>query len=142
MNKEEIIGLCEFLKIHGYENIDNISKFIFELEQENKKLNGAIQTYDILLKSSIEENQDLKKQIENNIKINIADHKYASKCEDKVITLEAHQKEFIKYLEDEIESYELTSDLIFNHNKEMKIYKDILQKYKSIIGVEDENKRN
>lgn len=27
-------------------------------------------------------------------------------------------------------------------NKEMKIYKDILQKYKSIIGVEDENKRN
>ena len=63
MNKKEILGLCELLKLHGYENTDNISKFIFGLQQENKKLNGAIQTYDILLKSNIEENQQLKIQI-------------------------------------------------------------------------------
>lgn len=63
MSKKEIMGLCEFLKIHGYENTDNISKFIFELQCENKKLNGAIQTYDILLKSNIEENKQLKIQI-------------------------------------------------------------------------------
>lgn len=63
MNKKEILGLCEFLKLHGYENTDNISKFIFGLQQENKQLNGAIQTYDILLKSNIEENQQLKIQI-------------------------------------------------------------------------------
>ena len=31
-----------------------------QLQQENKKLNGAIQTYDILLKSNIEENKQLK----------------------------------------------------------------------------------
>lgn len=31
-----------------------------QLEQENKKLNGAIQTYDILLKSNTEENKQLK----------------------------------------------------------------------------------
>ena len=31
-----------------------------KLQQENKKLNGAIQTYDILLKSNIEENKRLK----------------------------------------------------------------------------------
>ena len=60
MNKKEILGLCEFLKLHGYENTDNISKFIFGLQQENKKLNGTIQTYDILLKSNIEENKQLK----------------------------------------------------------------------------------
>lgn len=60
MNKKEIMGLCEFLKIYGYENTDNISKFIFELEQENKRLTGAIQTYDILLKSNVEENKRLK----------------------------------------------------------------------------------
>ena len=30
------------------------------LQQENKKLNGAIQTYDILLKSNVEENKRLK----------------------------------------------------------------------------------
>lgn len=34
-----------------------------QLQQENKKLNGTIQTYDILLKSNIEENQQLKIQI-------------------------------------------------------------------------------
>lgn len=31
-----------------------------ELKQENKRLNGTIQTYDILLKSNVEENQQLK----------------------------------------------------------------------------------
>ena len=38
MNKKEILGLCEFVKLHGYENTDNISKFIVGLQQENKKL--------------------------------------------------------------------------------------------------------
>ena len=38
MNKKEILGLCEFLKLHGYENTDNIPKFIFGLQQENKQL--------------------------------------------------------------------------------------------------------
>ena len=38
-------------------------EWINQLQQENKKLNGAIQTYDILLKSNIEENQQLKIQI-------------------------------------------------------------------------------
>lgn len=38
MNKKEILGLCEFLKLHGYENTDNISKFIFGLQQENKQI--------------------------------------------------------------------------------------------------------
>lgn len=51
---------------------------------------------------------------------------------------EKHQKEFIAYLENEIQSCELTCDLIFNHNKEMKIYKIILLKYKEIIGEKDE----
>lgn len=37
---------------------------IIEFLQENKRLNGAIQTYDILLKSNIEENKKLKVQIE------------------------------------------------------------------------------
>lgn len=53
-------------------NNENIGQFITinnkkyhlccieQLQQENKKLNGAIQTYDILLKSNIEENKQLK----------------------------------------------------------------------------------
>ena len=34
-----------------------------KLQQENKKLNGAIQTYDILLKSNVEENKKLKDKL-------------------------------------------------------------------------------
>ena len=34
---------------------------IEQLQQENKKLNGTIQTYDILLKANVEENKQLKK---------------------------------------------------------------------------------
>lgn len=40
--------------------IDDLIKHLFELQQENKKLNGAIQTYDILLKANTEENKRLK----------------------------------------------------------------------------------
>ena len=32
----------------------------WELQKENKRLNGAIQTYDILLRSNVEENKQLK----------------------------------------------------------------------------------
>lgn len=60
----------EFLKPQIYSTLDeyetrcNVTKEIIEeieqLQQENKKLNGTIQTYDILLKSNIEENKQLK----------------------------------------------------------------------------------
>ena len=47
-----------------YENysseVERMQKCIDELQQENKKLNGVIQTYDILLKSNVEENKQLK----------------------------------------------------------------------------------
>ena len=36
----------------------------WELQEENKRLNGAIQTYDILLKSNVEENKQLKNLID------------------------------------------------------------------------------
>lgn len=39
-------------------------KEIENLQQENKKLNGAIQTYDILLKANTQENKKLKKVID------------------------------------------------------------------------------
>ena len=83
----------------------------------------------------LKENQELKKQLEE---IN----KMIEKCgfvniEQVMLSycgLIAQQKEFIKYLEDEIQSCEAVSDLLFNSNKEMKVYEKILQKYKEIIG--------
>ena len=108
-----------------------------QLEEANKKLylctpeipqnvHGKYVSYVDL----VFENQELKKQLENNSKINVADHKYASECEDKVIVLETQQKEFIKYLQDMLD-YE---NDIFSVVR----VKDVLQKYKEIIGVSDE----
>ena len=57
-------------------NNENIGQFITinnkkyhlccieQLQQENKKLNGTIQTYDILLKANVEENKKLKNLID------------------------------------------------------------------------------
>ena len=86
----------------------------------------------------IEENKELKKQLEE--KENIACNWKDSCLENagKIEILETQQKEFIRYLEDEIQSCEAVSDLLFNSNKEMKVYEEILKKYKSIIGVSDE----
>lgn len=93
--------------------------------------------YDSIIKL-IKENQELKKQLENNSKINVSDHKYASTCEDKVIILETQQKEFIKYLEKRykdvtsvIGSYGSNTDLLYGKKY---MLEEILQKYKEIIG--------
>lgn len=42
----------------------DIKPLLDKLQQENKKLNGTIQTYDILLKSNIEENKQLQERME------------------------------------------------------------------------------
>ena len=70
MNKEELIGKLQMVyvgdinalnELIGY--YDGLKQGIEELQQENKKLNGAIQTYDILLKSNVEENKKLKDKL-------------------------------------------------------------------------------
>ena len=62
MNKKEILGLCEFLKLHGYENTDNISKFIFGLQQENKILKENEENNDKVVDKVNWENMLLKKE--------------------------------------------------------------------------------
>ena len=119
-----------------------------ELKEQNKKefadyIKFKKEQYDEYLEKVnkfIKENQELKKQLENNSKINVADHKYASTCEDKVIILETQQKEFIKYLEDEIKELqkiketELDYDFLQDVISQLLVCKDVLQKYKEIIG--------
>lgn len=62
MNKKEILGLCEFLKLNGYENTDNISKSIFELQQENKILKENAENNDKVVDKVNWENMLLKKE--------------------------------------------------------------------------------
>lgn len=89
------------------------------------------------------ENEGLKKQLgycycnRTDCSSRIKDSKvYDSLVQEQ----EVQQKKFINYLEDEIHSCEAVSDLLFNSNKEMKVYKEILQKYREVIGVSDEKK--
>lgn len=127
--KDMVLELKEEVEILK-ENAKNNDKVVDNVNWENQ-----------LLKK---ENQELKKQLENNSKINVADHKYASTCEDKVIILETQQKEFIKYLEDEIKELqeiketELDCDILKDVIPELLVCKDVLQKYKEIIGDKDE----
>ena len=61
-----ISGASEEELIEAIGRADVLLEFmpkIKQLQQENKKLNGAIQTYDILLKANTEENKKLKEII-------------------------------------------------------------------------------
>ena len=49
------------LCVNGYISIDTLNNYV-KLQQENQQLKGAIQTYDILLKANVEENQHLKEE--------------------------------------------------------------------------------
>lgn len=91
----------------------------------------------------IKENQELKKQLEEKNKKYIPGE-YAtetfSKTIDENILLKNQQKDFIKYLEEEIKTLEKdifeTVDDMDIYMKQVKslIIEEILQKYKSIIG--------
>ncbi len=80
---------------------------------------------------------ELKEQLVNNSKINVADHKYASNCEDKVIELESQLKqrdevidEAIKYINHVQYDPELRSHVFgITFAGTMKLL-EILQKYK------------
>ena len=120
-----------------------------ELIKEDKNLNGAYICISQYLYLVEKENQELKKKLEEKqnpfkgIFAQVNDDTLLRDCGNmnaEINELKNQQKEFIKYLEDEIHSCEVVSDLLFNSNKEMKVYKDILQKYREIIGVLDEKK--
>lgn len=55
-NKRKAV-IEEWFNCNDFEYSD---RYIKQLQEENKKLNGAIQTYAILLKANIEENKQLK----------------------------------------------------------------------------------
>lgn len=62
--KEHTRNQKRMYRIHKQdEKIHDLELIIGKLQQENKQLNGTIQTYDILLKSNIEENKQLKDKL-------------------------------------------------------------------------------
>lgn len=61
---------------------------INNLIKENKKLNGAIQTYDILLKSNIEENKQLKEELKYTVPIVEHNKIVSKKLKERIKELE------------------------------------------------------
>lgn len=58
VRKEETITELE------QEQVPYTNEYADKVDKENRKLNGAIQTYDILLKANVEENKQLKERLE------------------------------------------------------------------------------
>lgn len=66
LNELVLLDIIEFLQKDRQQWINQFSKThneSVEIQAKNKKLNGAIQTYDILLKANVEENKQLKEAI-------------------------------------------------------------------------------
>ena len=158
MNKEEL--LKEIMKLPKIEtnnsisamNVINVDDLMSAVDRLNK-----IPDYNDLLK----ENKELKKQLENTINSYTEEHNLRHNSDLKLDLLKTQQKEFINYLEDKIDicdcfldtvksdlentPYRVMSSIkkyITNRIKEneiaYKVYKEILQKYKSIIGASDD----
>lgn len=132
------------------EDIKTIQGYIEMIEKENQKLKEKVDKYenpeDMTLmmmwctEKVKDENKELKKQLEDYIKSNMKlkeelsnkRKEYQDTYKDVRIEIKEYktqQKEFIKYLEDEIENSTFLKPSL----------KMILQKYKEIIGVSDEN---
>lgn len=120
MNKEEI---DYWLKLFSDNNYAFMSK-------DGKKIT-LFKVFDKLKKLQ-QENQELKKQLKDKTEDykRIKDN-FDSKV-DVLTEIDTQQKEFVKYLEDE--SKEVYRDGGLRQN----IFRQILQKYKEIIGGSDE----
>lgn len=87
-----------------------------------------------------QENQELKKRLETVRK----KYEFEVKTRDKVYKMlrrkDSQQKEFIEWLESNLEALEMCDRelILTNNKKEIKAYKEVLSKYKETIGGLDE----
>lgn len=111
MNKEEVLNaflLANIPEIITQEEFDDVKKSIRELQQEN---------------------QELKKQLED------SKNTYLLRLDSVITTYKNQQKEFIDYLENEIDRLEKTEFYIDSIQKAaIETHKHNLSKYREIIG--------
>lgn len=120
--------------------INEIQELKKQLEEANKKLylctpeipqnvHGKYVSYVDL----VNEMYELKKQVEERTKMYQNAYDYSQKMEGKAIILETQQKEFIKYLEDEIQRKRKKSTTLTSFKRNVVPLQHCLQKYKEII---------
>lgn len=137
------------------ESIQQIETLIEAWQLDEADLN---QTDINAMQTLLEENQKLKKQVEvsnelvaqstlTEMKLRNEFNRWKKEYQDtyKDVRIEikeykTQQKEFIKYLEDEIERKRKNATCMFEYNDTVLPLKEVLQEYKEIIGVSDEKK--
>lgn len=141
---EKQIDLCS--KLNDYKHLEE-HQIILNLIKENKELKEKYENAVADYETTMAEKNELKKQVEERTKMYQNAYDYSQKMEGKAIILEAQQKEFINYLEDEIKNTQikwgnkLTEKGYIDIAMTVRAYQIILQKYKEIIGVLDENNK-
>ena len=147
--------------------LDNYMKTVnpnFDLHIEKGTIEMNNEYYNLLeekMARLINQNQELKKQLEERTKMYQNAYDYSQKMEGKAIILEAQQKEFIKYLENRIDICDGFLDTVKSDLQEIsygaisvnktyittrikeneiahKVYEEILRKYREIIGGKSE----
>lgn len=148
MNKEVIDALhmllhCS-LKDTEYETqkeqFEIIKNYINNLQQENQQLKEQLDNY------QNKYNNRLNNQLAEGLKPDLEDY-YLAEIEGKANmydNLETQQKEFIKYLEDFINKTDYEVNILGNYLylAWSNAYKEILSKYKKIVGRENENTKD
>ena len=129
-------------------------ELLFDKLYEKTKDCGRTQFIKLLMRKE-KENKELKKQVKDKTEdYRRMKDNFDSKV-DVLTEIETQQKEFIKYLEDEIKQntpnlkqkhynedgindYDVENPSCIKVQPTYKSFKEILQKYKEIIGVSDE----
>lgn len=116
------------------------NELLFDELYEKTKDCGRVQFINLLMEKE-REKQELKKKLDE--LQTLYNNMFKCHCNRvQVETLLSQQKEFINYLESEIKNSDICDVYVhgmkFNSAEKM-IYKDILSKYKEIIGSEVEN---
>ena len=118
------------------------NELLFDELYEKTKDCGRVQFINLLMEKE-RENQELKKQLEEikNEPLTNRIGRIDSVVANIYSRNRTHKKEFIEYLENEIKNSDICDVYVhgmkFNLAEKM-IYKDILSKYKEIIGIKDE----
>lgn len=107
-----------------------------ELVKEDRNCNGAYISFGQYMYLLEKENQDLKKQLEE-MDSKLFFIKNELEMRQKSIDNKLRQQEeFIEWLEANLEALEMCDRelILTNNKKEIKAYKEVLSKYKEIIG--------
>lgn len=124
---EEDLNIKYICEITGLEKNDKLVPIILEVMWESYNSGLAQAEIDNTM-GIIEENKELKKQLDKMEQIQC--NFLGTGCKRKIEEYEVQQKEFINYLKSMLENEK--------DNFSVARVKDVLLKYKEIIGVKDE----